>query len=61
MMQQLANALGGKPHSDGDLAFSLVLIEPMLWTRFSADDGRFSASVHVNGRYSYTHEVLRAG
>jgi hypothetical protein len=49
MLQQLGKALGGKPHSDTDLAFSLVLIEPMLWTRFSVHDGHFSTTMHVNG------------
>jgi hypothetical protein len=49
MMQQLGDSLGGKPHPDGDMTFSLVLVEPMLWTRFYAHDGRLYVSVHVTG------------
>jgi hypothetical protein len=29
--------------------FSLVLVEPMLWTRFEGDQGRLRAQVHVSG------------
>ena len=30
-------------------AFSLLLIEPMLWTRFVADGGDLRAQVHISG------------
>ncbi len=30
-------------------AFSLLLIEPMLWTRFVAEDGDLRAQVHTSG------------
>jgi hypothetical protein len=38
------------PSYDADgFAFSLVLIEPMLWTRFSFDDGQVRTEIHVEG------------
>jgi hypothetical protein len=48
MLQRFADTIGAELPGD-DLAFSLVLIEPMLWTRFAVRDERFSASVHVDG------------
>ena len=30
-------------------AFSLLLIEPMLWTRFVSEDGDLRAQVHASG------------
>jgi hypothetical protein len=49
MLQQFGDALGVEPHASDDLAFSLVLIEPMLWARFAAGGGRVATSVHVSG------------
>jgi len=34
---------------DNGFAFTLVLIEPMLWTRFQFDGGRATTFVHVDG------------
>jgi hypothetical protein len=47
MLQQLGDVLG--VHPSDDLAFSMVLIEPMLWTRFAVSDGRVATTVHING------------
>ena len=47
MLQQFGDTLGVDPGDD--LAFSMVLIEPMLWTRFAVHGGRVATSVHVNG------------
>jgi hypothetical protein len=47
MLQRFGDALGVEPSDD--LAFSMVLIEPMLWTRFAAGGGRVATSVHVDG------------
>jgi hypothetical protein len=49
MLQQFGDALGVEPPASDDLAFSLVLIEPMLWTRFAVRDEGVATSVHVNG------------
>ncbi len=43
------DALRDQRSEDGTLAFTLVLIEPMLWTRFVFDSGRATTSVHVDG------------
>lgn len=37
-------ARGGAP-----AAFSMVMIEPMLWTRYAAADGRAKATIHTEG------------
>src|SRR5262245_60360553 len=42
--RQLRMALGEMPPT-----FSLVLIEPMLWTRFVSDGGEVKTQVHVPG------------
>ena len=47
MLHQLGDALSADP--DGDLVFSMLLIEPMLWTRFAVRDGRVVTSVHTDG------------
>lgn len=47
MLQQLGDTLDVDPGDE--LAFSMVLLEPMLWTRFSMRDGHVATSVHVNG------------
>ena len=43
-LERFGEALGA-PSS----TFSLVLLEPMLWTRFVADDGHLRAQVHASG------------
>ena len=43
------DALRDQRSEDGALAFTLVLIEPMLWTRFLFDGGRATTFVHVDG------------
>ncbi len=43
------DALRDQQSEDGELAFTLVLIEPMLWTRFQFDGGRAATFVHVDG------------
>jgi hypothetical protein len=32
-----------------DFAFTLVLVEPMLWARFAIEDGKLATFVHVSG------------
>ena len=49
MLQRFGEALQDQPSEDNEFAFALVLIEPMLWTRFSIRDGHVATSVHVNG------------
>ncbi len=43
------DALRDQRSQDGELAFTLVLIEPMLWARFQFDGGRATTFVHVDG------------
>jgi hypothetical protein len=43
--QQLRLAAGGLPPP----TFSLLLIEPMLWTRFVSEEGDVHTQVHVSG------------
>lgn len=43
------DALRDQQSEDGELAFTLVLIEPMLWTRFQFDGGRATTFVHIDG------------
>jgi hypothetical protein len=43
------DALRDQQSEDGELAFTLVLIEPMLWTRFQFDGGRATTLVHADG------------
>lgn len=49
MLQRFGEALQDQPSEDNELAFTLVLIEPMLWTRYSIRDGHVATSVHVDG------------
>jgi hypothetical protein len=49
MLQRFGEGLRPGPESPGDFAVSLLLIEPMLWTRFTTHDGAVSTAVHVNG------------
>jgi hypothetical protein len=41
--------LRGSPRLEEDLAISMVLIESMLWPRFSIRGGDVDTSVHVSG------------
>ena len=60
--QQLRTSSGEKPPP----TFSLLLIEPMLWTRFVSDGGDVRTQVHVSGPQAGDlvvisgEEVLRA-
>ena len=47
MLEQFGDTLGAD--ASDDLDFSLLLIEPMLWTRFAVRGGAVAASVHVAG------------
>jgi hypothetical protein len=47
MLQQFGDTFGIEPSEH--LAFSMVLIEPMLWARFAPRDGGVATSVHVSG------------
>jgi hypothetical protein len=46
-LQQFSSGL--RPGDDDDFAFSLVLIEPMLWTRYIVSGGAVGVSVHASG------------
>ncbi len=48
-LHRFGDALRDQQSEDGALAFTLVLIEPMLWTRFQFDGGRATTFVHVDG------------
>ncbi len=48
-LEQLGIALNNAPDMTPTLSFSLVLVEPMLWTRFEAAQGELRAHVHVTG------------
>ncbi len=48
-LQSFGDALQDQETEDDDFAFTLVLIEPMLWTRFLFDGGRAKTFVHVDG------------
>ncbi len=48
-LQSFGDALQDQEGEDDEFAFTLVLIEPMLWTRFLFSDGRAKTSVHVDG------------
>jgi hypothetical protein len=48
-VDQLADALRGPSEQASDLSFSLVLIEPMLWTRFAHIEGKLVPEAHVSG------------
>ena len=47
MLRQFGAGL--KPDDADDFAFTLVLIEPMLWTRYTVRGGSVTTSVHVKG------------
>jgi hypothetical protein len=48
---EMLKRFGAELQLDGarDFAFSLVLIEPMLWTRYTVSGGAVGTSVHVKG------------
>jgi hypothetical protein len=47
-LTQLAHQMNARPGGPTP-PFSLVLIEPMLWTRFASTGGGLTAQVHVSG------------
>ena len=48
-LEAFAAILGADADEAPPLSFSLVLIEPMLWTHFEAGPGGLRAQVHVTG------------
>jgi hypothetical protein len=48
MLRRFGDGLGRRPDEADDLSFSLVLIEPMLWTRYTVGSGTVSTSVHAD-------------
>jgi hypothetical protein len=49
MLRRFGEELPDVSRGADGFAFSLVLIEPMLWTRFRFDDGQVRTEVHVDG------------
>jgi len=49
ILHRFGDALQDQQSEDNELAFTLVLIEPMLWTRFLFDGGHATTFVHVDG------------
>jgi hypothetical protein len=49
MLRRYGEELPDHSYDADGFAFSLVLIEPMLWTRFAFDDGQVRTEVHVDG------------
>jgi len=48
-LKQLAATLGEAPGDAGRPRLALVLLGPVLWSRFVADEGAVRASIHVQG------------
>jgi hypothetical protein len=48
-IQRLETALNAAAGHGAPLVFSLVMVEPMLWTRFAGDDSQIKAEIHTNG------------
>jgi hypothetical protein len=48
LLQRFGGELGEREET-ADFAFTLVLVEPMLWARFAIEDGKLATSVHVSG------------
>jgi hypothetical protein len=46
-LQRLGEALNSVPDRSSAPPFALVLVEPMMWTRFSTDQAGLHAEVHV--------------
>jgi hypothetical protein len=51
-LERFAQALYAASERPPPLSFSLVLVEPMLWTRFEAGQGEVRTQVHVSGPQS---------
>jgi hypothetical protein len=49
MLRRFGEELPDVSYDADGFAFSLVLMEPMLWTRFRFDDGQVRTEVHVDG------------
>jgi hypothetical protein len=48
-VQKFEEALNLAAQGGAPVGFSMVMIEPMLWTRYAPADGRAKASVHTEG------------
>jgi hypothetical protein len=48
-VQKFEVALNSAGQGDAPIVFSMVMIEPMLWTRFAPVDGRAKAAIHTEG------------
>jgi hypothetical protein len=48
-LEQFGTALGGASREAPPMSFSLVLVEPMLWTRFEVAQHALHMQVHVTG------------
>ncbi|MCA1439861.1 hypothetical protein I6F07_06395 [Ensifer sp. IC4062] len=48
-LERFGEALGESADRMPALSFSIVLLEPMLWTRYEAAGGRLRTQVHVTG------------
>lgn len=48
-LEKLAAVLNAAQGEAPAFSFSLVLVEPVLWTRFEADEGQLHARIHVTG------------
>jgi hypothetical protein len=48
-LERLGRALPAAPGKVPSLSYSLVLVEPMLWTRFEAVQGELRTRLHVTG------------
>lgn len=48
-VQKFEDALNAAANGLAPLAFSMVMIEPMLWTRYAPADGRAKATIHSEG------------
>jgi hypothetical protein len=59
-LERLAELLGAGSDAAPPLSFSLVLVEPMLWTQFEAGPHGLHAQVHVSGPQP-DHLVLVSG
>jgi hypothetical protein len=48
-VQKFEDALNLAARGSAALTFSLVMFEPMLWTRYAAADGHAKATIHTEG------------
>ena len=48
-IEEFEQALNSAGQGRAALTFSMVMIEPMLWTRYTAADGRITATIHTEG------------